>query len=131
MSRTPAWACDAPGLHFPQSTEANPGGGRGGLELRVTTALPERGSPSPGKLQRLRSSVHWLSFLNALSPHGFSCGQRRDPLCSPVLPAPPEGHLLLLAFPPIPGVSQKGTLSPSLKTLISKTRPTVGMGGGA
>lgn len=29
----------APGLHFPQSTEASPGGGRGGLEFRVTTAL--------------------------------------------------------------------------------------------
>lgn len=70
---TPTRAGDALGLHFPQSIEANPGGGRGGLGFRVTTDLPERGSSFPGKLQRLRSSVHWLSFPKALSPCGFSC----------------------------------------------------------
>lgn len=38
---TPAWACGALELHFPQSIEVNPGGGRGGLGFRVATALPE------------------------------------------------------------------------------------------
>lgn len=96
---TPSRAGDALGLHFPQSIEANPGGGRGGLRLRVTTDLPEGGSSFPGKLQRFRSSVHWLSFLKVPSPRGFACGQRRDPLCPPVLPGPPEGQRLFLTFP--------------------------------
>ena len=89
----------------------------------MTTALPECGSPSPGKLQRLRSSVHWLSFPRALSPRGFPCSQHRDPLCPPVLPAPPEGHRLFLTFPLISIVSQHGTFSPSPKVLFPELAP--------
>lgn len=86
----PAWACGARELHFPESIEVNPSGGRGGLGFRVTTALPKQGSPSPEKRQRLRSSV------KALSARGPAGVQPRDPL--PALPSFLL-HLRVTAYP--------------------------------
>lgn len=102
---TPEWACGAPGLHFPQRTEANPGGGRGGLRSEGDHRSPEPGSLSPGKLQRVMVECAKPLPAEIAVTRGFPCGGHGDPLCSPALPAPPGSQCLFVTFRLISTVS--------------------------